>query len=478
MIKIRIPVLVFLFTTAAALEAVRLPSLAAPASSDVWWHLSSGLWMRQNHALPRTGILSQAGDTAWIASSWLYDLLLALAYKIVALRAIPLLIMAFKAALAIVTFLLAGGLSRNFWPAVALSAIAQFILAAVPPGPEYLSVLLFAIELLLLFESRRRQDFRLLVWVPLLMLLWANIDPQFVIGMAVLFLFLVSLLCEQYLCCRKSSLAIGGAARIVGLSVICTVLTPYLYRPYGVFFGVTFSSANDYLMNFHAPGFRQPQDYVLLLLAMAAFLALGLRRSRDLFRIALLASCMAAAFYSRTYAWLITLAAVVVIGDALGEISEPYLGKNWRRQGYIAFACSCALLLAVGWMRLPRTEQGLLARIGQGYPVAACDAIRDQHLAQPLFNAYEWGGFVTWYLPQYPVAIDGRNDLYGAAAITEYSRMMNAQLRYTEYSPVTGAQTILLPRRAVMAGALSSLPIFRIAYSDDLAVVLSRISDE
>jgi hypothetical protein len=52
--------------------------------------------------------------------------------------------------------------------------------------------------------------------------------------------------------------------------------------------------------------------------------------------------------------------------------------------------------------------------------------------------------------------------------------MMNADIPYTEYAAVSGAQTILLPKRAIMAGALSSLPIFKVAYSDDLAVVLSR----
>ena len=476
MAKSRIPLIVVLFTATGAIEAVRLSSLAAPANSDVWWHLSSGLWMLQNHALPRNGIFSQAAGTAWIASSWFYELLLAFSYKAMGLQSIPVLLMGFKAALAVLTFLLAGGLRRNFWPAVALSTIAQYILAAVPPGPGYVSILFFAIELLLLLESRRRQDFRWLLWLPLLMLLWANLDPQFVIGVVVSFLFLASVACEQSLLSGVRSLEVGAVAKIVCLSVVGTMVTPYFYRPYGVFFGVTFSSANLYLIDFHALGFRQPQDYVLLLLAMAAFLALGLRRSRDLFSIALLAGCIAAAFYSRRNVWLIALAAVAVIGEACGETREPSSENGWRREVWIAAACSCAVLLVAGWTRIPRSEQALMAKIRQSYPVAACDAIRDQHLAGPLFNAYEWGGFVTWYLPQYPVAIDGRSDLYGPDVIAEYSKMMNADVPYTEYAAVSGARTILLPRRAIMAGALSSLPIFRVAYSDDLAIVLSRNS--
>lgn len=474
MSKIRISGLVLLFTVAAAMEAMQLSSLSAPANSDVWWHLSSGLWMVQNHALPRTGIFSQAAGTAWIASSWLYDGVLALSYKGIGLRSIPILLMGLRMALAIVALLLAGGLRRNFWPAVALAAAAQYILGSVPPGPAYFSMLFFAVELLLLLESGRRHRLQLLYWLPGLMLIWANVDPQFVIGVGLLLLFLASLVCERYLFSGTRSLEIGGVAKIVGVALVCTMLTPYFYRPYAVFWGVTFSPANFYLPDFRALGFRQPQDYVLLLLAMAAFLALGLRRSRDVFSIALLAACIAAAFYSRRDAWLITLAAVAVIGEACGEDREQASEKTWKCEGWIAVAVSVALLLISGWIRIPHSDQGLMARVRQSYPVAACDAIRQQNLSQPLFNAYEWGGFVTWYLPQYAVAIDGRNDLYGPEVITEYSKMMNADIPYTQYAAVNGAQTILLPKRAIMADALSSLPIFRVAYSDDVAIVLSR----
>ncbi|HLZ42773.1 MAG TPA: hypothetical protein VKQ11_17530 [Candidatus Sulfotelmatobacter sp.] len=480
MVRARIPVMVLLFSAAAAMEAISLSSLSAIGNSDVWWHLSSGLWMLQNHALPRTGIFSQAAGTAWIASSWIYDLLVAFSYRLVGLRAIPLLLMGFKTTLAVVTFLLAGGLRRNFWPAVALSAVAQYVLGALPPGPTYASVLFFGLELLLLFESRRRQRWQLLLWLPALMLLWANVDPQFVIGVAVLVLFLASLWCEQYLFSGAHPVEVGKIATIACVAVLCTVVTPYFYHPYGVFFGVTFSSANAYLPDFHALGFRQPQDYVLLLLAMSAFLGLGLRRSRDLFSIALLAASMAAAFYSQRNIWLVAMAAVAVMGQTLRVPVENETSNNIikRPEARNALVVSLIVVVIAAWAIMPRSREALLARIGKSYPVGACDSIRQQHLAQPLFNAYEWGGFVTWYLPQYPVAIDGRSDLYGADVITEYSKMMNADVPYTEYAAVSGAQTILLPKRAIMAGALSSLPIFKVVYSDDLAVVLSRRSGD
>ncbi len=94
-----------------------------------------------------------------------------------------------KLALAALAFVLAGGLRGRFWTAVLTSAVAQFVLAAVPALPVYASLILFGIELLLLMEARNSGDVRRLYWIAPLFLLWANLDPNFVIGIFVLCCF-------------------------------------------------------------------------------------------------------------------------------------------------------------------------------------------------------------------------------------------------------------------------------------------------
>jgi len=483
MAKLRIFALFVLLASAAMFEAIQLSSLSALSNSDIWWHMSSGLWILHHHALPQSAIFSQSSTLSWIASSWVYDLLLATGYKVLGLRSIPVVLICFKTSLGVVTFLLAGGLRGKFWPAVLLSAIAQYILGSVQPSPAYCSILFFAVELLLLWESRRTRSLRRLFWLPPLFLVWANVHIQFVDGVALLLLFIAALGFEQGLSSKSSSetapsLPLAGVAKIAGVSLVATLVTPYFSRPYQVFFATTFNSANRYLMDFHAPGFRQPQDYALLLLAMSAFLVLGLRRSRDVFQIALLVACIVPAFYSERDSWLIVLAALAVIGEAIaGEgASELSLDVERRRrsEALLALSTSIAVLAMAIVLRIPRSYDVLMTRVGQRYPVAACDYIRQHRTPQPLFNAYDWGGFLTWYLPEYPVAIDGRADLYGEEIITSYSKAMNADIPYTAYPAMSGAQTILLPKNAIMAGALSSLPVFKVAYSDNLSVVLIR----
>jgi hypothetical protein len=477
MAKLRIPAMLVLFSAAAVIEAFRLVSLSSLNNADIWWHLSSGLWMLQHHAVPHVGICSQSSAQPWIASSWAYDLLLAVAYKLLGLRAIPWLLMCFKEALAVLTFVLAGGTRGRFWPAIGMSVVAQYILGAVQPGPAYFSTLFFGIELLILLEARRSEDGRWLWWLPLLFLVWANLHVQFVYGVVVLLLFLGAVAIEHFQNV-SASLSVAQIGKIVGASLAATVVTPYLYGSYAVFFKTTFNSANKYLPDFQALGFRQSQDYLLLLLAMSAFLTLGLRRSRDPFQIALLASALGLSFYAQRDIWLVVLASLSIIGDAFasGSVAKSeVLGETLtlRRPILIAVSAGVVLVIFAFVLCVPRSERSLLAKAGQTYPVAACDYIREHRLGQPLFNAYEWGGFLTWYLPEYPAAIDSRADLYGAKTVTAYSKVMNAELPYREYPAIADAQTILLPKKANMAAALGSVPGFQVSYSDEVSVVLT-----
>lgn len=480
-----------LFSTAGVLEARHWTSLSSLNDGDIWWHLRTGLWMLEHHALPHTGLFSQSADSPWIAASWLYDLKLAIWYKLVGLAAIPVFAMFLKAGLGAVMFLLAGGRRGNFWATVVASAVAQYIVAAVPPTAQYCSIIFFGVELLLLVESRRDENLRLLYWLPPVFLVWANVDPHFVYGLVLLGLFLAASAMGPTL--RQRSF--GG--KLPGIAVVCvgvTFITPYLYRPYGVFFSTAFSAANSYLPDYHALGFRQPHDYVFLLYAMAAFLGLGLRRSRDQFLIALLAASAVLSFHSQHDLWLVVLAACAALGEAMRSGDQTDVGAVsggigegdalaseekglYGRDVLVASALTIVVLAIAAVLFVPHNREALLAKAGENYPVAAADYIRE-HQLPPLFNAYEWGGFLTWYLPDDPIAIDGRTDLYGDDAVVAYFKVMNVETRFTDFPPLANAGTIILPRDGIMAQTLSSLPAYKVAYSDNVATVLTRTAGD
>jgi hypothetical protein len=325
--------------------------------------------------------------------------------------------------------------------------------------------------LLLLFEARNPGRERMLFWLAPLFLVWANLSPQFVYGLAALLLFVVTEMAKRNENIGKPALA------TFGLSVFATLLTPYFYHPWESFMHSVTSAANDHFPDYVAMRFHQPQDYLLLLLTMAAFLALGLRRSRDLFQISLLVGSASLSFYSQRDIWLVTLAAVAVIAESLGatNVRETTFSPKLR---FVVLGITAIIVLVAFVAVVPHRQNALLAKAAETYPVAAANYIREHNLPQPLFNSYEWGGFLMWYQPEIPVAIDGRTDLYPDDTFVTYAKVMNADLPYTLYPAFVQARTIVLPRHSVIAEALSAVPAFRVVYRDDVATVLAPTKQE
>ena len=56
------------------------------------------------------------------------------------------------------------------------------------------------------------------------------------------------------------------------------------------------------------------------------------------------------------------------------------------------------------------------------FPSRAVDFLAQHHLPGPIFNHYDWGGYLIWRLhPEYPVFVDGRADLYGDQLMTDFA---------------------------------------------------------
>ena len=474
---LRVAALLLLFTTAGWHESIHLSALADP---DVWWHLSTGNWILQTHTVPHSGLFSQYSNLPWTDSSWLFDVLLAVTYKFMGLRSLPVLLMAFKVAIAWVTFVLARGSRLNFWPAVVLTGVAQFAIPNLPPGPVACSIVLFALELNLLFSARRTGNISPLLWLPVLFALWVNLDVGFMFGLFLLILFSGVAFGEEIGRHARAAgpagqkpVAAGKAAIVLAASCIAAFVSPYLFHSY--------ASASEelwrlvpYVQNLHAIGFRQPQDYVLLLLAMAAFFSLGRQRSRDIFQILLLIGSLALAFTRQREIWVLVLASVSVIADAI-PIRLSALENRDRLWGWEKLATAglvlAAFLVAV-ISQIPSSREALLSKVADTFPVRASDYIRANHLPLPIFNAYDWGGFLTWYLPEYPVSIDSRTEVYGNEIDSRYFKVTTAEIPLDADASFANARTILLSKDAPMALALSAVPQFRVAYQDNVATVL------
>src|SRR5205807_768653 len=74
--------------------------------------------------------------------------------------------------------------------------------------------------------------------------------------------------------------------------------------------------------------------------------------------------------------------------------------------------------------------RGLDRVISAEFPVDAVNYLRTHPVGGPLYNSFDWGGFLSFYMPEYPVAIDGRTDLYGDAMDSQFLASEGAEASY------------------------------------------------
>jgi hypothetical protein len=120
---------------------------------------------------------------------------------------------------------------------------------------------------------------------------------------------------------------------------------------------------------------------------------------------------------------------------------------------------------------VPKDHTVLLAKIARKYPVGAADYIRENRLARPIFNTYAWGSFLTWYLPEYPVAIDDRTALYPETERQDYFKVVSLEMSYKNLPSMHRAQTLLLSKKDSLAEAFRQFEGFKVRYEDDISIV-------
>jgi len=450
---------------------------------DIWWHIRTGDWILAQHSVPRYAIFSQHLERPWIAYSWLFDVMVSGVEHRFGLVGISDFLICLQVLLSL-TFLLAiQHFARGFWWSWLIGMLAIYSFYVNPLRSLQFSLLFFIVELCLIFEAERKGDDRLLFWTAPLFCLWANFHIQFTYGLFILGLYVgtrfISGLGRKWLPGDARETSLGRLLVILVAAIAGSCIGPNWVHPYEVvFYYLLHSGQFQIVQEMLAMNFRRPEHYVELVLLIAACYVLGRSHRRDLFRPALLLVTAVVSFRSLRDAWFVSIAAGFVLAEAAGQAysqaAEPQSEGRTRRALQYAMAVAVALCVSFGLAtHQGANSQGLMAVIDRVYPIRATEFVRDSHLPGPMYNSFNWGGFLIFNLREQPVSIDPRGNAYGDELIARSVSTINA-IGWREDPDLSRANFVLLERSAPLAAALEGDPRFRLAYKDHLAVVFVR----
>jgi hypothetical protein len=480
-----LPVLTWTLLYALAAAAALWPGVDA----DLWWHMRTGQWVADTGTVPTTDPFSRYGldeHKPWIAYSWLFEVLVYVVHGAAGFAGISLLRVLLALAVVAALHRLVAKRESRYPVAAGVTCVAVVALLPLLRERPWLFTILFSTLTLDAILDLRAGKKNWTVWLlPVMFALWANLHIQFIYG-----LFLLGLACAAPVCDRlfaACGLAGGGGEpakpqaagsaswwKLVILTALCTAatfLSPYHYHLYAVVVEhATQRVTLQYVNEMQALTFREMNDWAVLFLAGAAAFSLGRRRQLSTFDLLLLAATAWFAFRARRDIWFVTLASVALIATSgpAEAVIRPFLPT--RRQAFAGATVLFCLVLA-GWV-FANTGNRLEPILEKEYPVQAVRWIKEHRPNGPLFNHYNWGGYLIWELPELPVSMDGRANLHGDDRLRQAAVTWFGQPGWDADPDLVSARLILTLAGEPLTGLLRKEPArFDLVYEDERAVI-------
>jgi hypothetical protein len=500
-----------LFVLVLMLLLIFILAARTPLDSDMWWHLRAGQETVQSGRPMLVDNLSTTRfGASWTNHSWLSEVGMYLLYEwggSWAIAGITALLAVLS--MALVYFTLEGPPLLRAFLIILGSVVAAVVWA---PRPELISLVLMALVGYLLYLYKWKHVNRL--WLlPVVFILWANLHGGFPLGFMLIgcmvageFLnYLLGIKGDEVLD-RKQVLRLllwGGisvAALLINANGLNILLIPF--QTVGV------KVLQNFVAEWASPDFHQlyQQPFIWLLLLLLASVGFSGKRidATDLLTVCMLTYLTLVA--RRNYGPF-ALVALPVLSRHLWPAIQAWFERepmaSWRiRLGLVKPENGETDAPAVQPSPIPAIRPGVqkainlclvafvaFAAIGKlyvaanpilvdsylnsSYPVKAIDWIQTNRPSGPMLNEYNWGGYLTWFLREYPVFVDGRTDLYGDDVLGQWITAIQAGKGWQAILDRWKIKLILIEPSRPLATALS-LAGWKLLYQDEQAVIFSR----
>ncbi|GEM_PF-1138778 len=445
---------------------------------DCFWHLANGRWIVEHSALPTSDPFSftvtdhnpfrpeSARIQFLLKQYWLGQMILYGSWQMAGAAGVVML----RATVYTVIILFIHGWTRRRSPGLPpllFSGLLGLLLMEIPnERPQLFSFLFLPLLLWLLELSESKEQRWPLLLLPVVMILWANTHGSHIMGSALLALTLTA----RIIVSRRHREPTPLALLLAGTtSIVASLANPTGTLAWQEFFQ-TLPAYSATIYENLTPWYAAVQQHDLhpaywcyLGIALVTISRAG--RRIPLWRLLVCGSLLLLSLTGLRYLIFPLLAAPLL---------APYLPElpvNRRLAMPI-------LLGLAGWLAMATDGPILRFRADDSFPAAAVEFLRREQPAAELFNHYDWGGYLSWQLPNRRTFIDGR------ALVEEISLLQDDIINgngWRESMDSYGINTVLIPGLDRASGVplplaelLAAAPDWRLVFADATALVFVR----
>lgn len=471
--------LVILFALLFALAA------RVPVDTDTWWHIRSGEYILQNGFIYTDPFSYTMRGQPWIDHSWGAQVILYAIWQLGGYLGLTVYMAGLATAGMYFVYRMCSGSAylRAFALVIGAAAAAVFW----SPRPQMLSFFLSAVVLYLLHLYKREHRDRLWL-IPVIMGIWGNLHAGFSIGFIFLFGYIAGETLGNLFNPRSEAVIPWRGVRKIVLVTVVSVAA-LVVNPYGLqmllvpFQTVSIGALQNFIQEWNSPNFHERQTWPFIALLLAVLGASGASRRRlDWTDFVLVSGTAFMGLLAGRNIAVFAVAATPVLTrhlDSLlqerGWVIQPLKTTTRRMARINLLLVALALVAAAVKTVLVLDDETVQPVLEDTLPVQAAAYMRQEQPPQPIFNSYNWGGYLMYVLPEYPVFVDGRTDLYGDDFLTNrYFQTATGGPGWRDTLAEYGVNTVIIENGSGLARSLGDDADWRLAHEDDLAVVYVR----
>jgi hypothetical protein len=222
-----------------------------------------------------------------------------------------------------------------------------------------------------------------------------------------------------------------------------------------------------------AMAFDHKLHFLVLAACLCAAVALGRsRRIQPLWAILLIWAAFSG-FHAERDIWLTTVISLCIIADFFARVRPevtPIAPRVWLG------AVACVLIFLIARFKTAPTNYELSGLVGSELPMGAVAYIHEHHLRGPIYNNFDWGGFLIYALPEMPVVIDGRTNVHGQDEVGRSLETWNMAGEGWYDDPLLQKANLVIAQPGLaLTYALRNDPHFKLAFSDGTVFLYQRV---
>jgi hypothetical protein len=337
------------------------------------------------------------------------------------------------------------------------------------PRPWLFSMLALLLELDIVLTAGRRKNYRLLLLLPPLFLLWTTLHAQFLNGLLVLGTFLVESAAVRFfrlpavLDQSDTVPCFPMLAAFLG-SVAATFATPYHYHIYETVWELgTEMQLWNLIADHKAMSFRLVSDWFVLGITVAAAMAIGWHKQVRLSLLLTYLGGIVCAFRGARDSWLVVFPGMILLGQCVPVPAGDRVPIGWPRALGVGIpALALVVLLGKATLSNDRLEE----LVAERWPRELADFVTAKGYPGPLANHHDWGGYLMWRLRTMPVTMDQRTTVHHESRIIPHLNAWSGGPNWEDDPELKAANVVLVEYGLPLAQLLKRDPRFEMVFDD------------